>query len=446
MAADAARSEMLQLQSSDFLSQAMAGLLRPLQAVIAAPDLVFLAALGLMLFHSPDFNFYSIDRAAFGLLLVVVLVRVCTLRLPLAIERRILLPMLGLLLLAFAGALTQPNDAETWSLFAAKWFVPFVLYLTAGMVFESSASLRRFEIFALITLAYLSFIAICFMAGAKNLVFPHFILDESLGIHADRARGPFLQAVANGVALNLLGLIALDSFRRKPFRGVWAIVLVIALPLAILATKTRAVWLSFAGTILILMFFSPSRRLRRTCLTLSLTAAAALLCFLTFSDDHNDAFSDRLEERSPVDFRMAVYGAGRDMFLEKPLLGWDTAGMQAELSRRISDFHQKEFYFHNTYLEILVRYGLLGLALYAWLIVDLFRIGRKPARAKFANQNSFLDEQFRSLWPLFLAVYLINGALVVMNYQFVNGLLFTVAGMLAGQNRRLVVAANAQSR
>ena len=36
---------------------------------------------------------------------------------------------------------------------------------------------------------------------------------------ADRARGPFLQAVANGVSLNLLGLVALDSFRRRRLRS-----------------------------------------------------------------------------------------------------------------------------------------------------------------------------------------------------------------------------------
>jgi hypothetical protein len=40
------------------------------------------------------------------------------------------------------------------------------------------------------------------------------------------------------------------------------------------------------------------------------------------------------------------------------------------------------------------------------------------------------------LWPILLAVYWVNAGLVVMNYQFVNGLLFTLAGMLAAQQRR----------
>ena len=33
-----------------------------------------------------------------------------------------------------------------------------------------------------------------------------------------------------------------------------------------------------------------------------------------------------------------------------------------------------------------------------------------------------------------LGVYLFNASAVVMNYQFVNGFLFTIAGILAAQN------------
>ena len=103
---------------------------------------------------------------------------------------------------------------QSWSVFAAKWVVPFALYHLAGSVFEDATSIRRFETFALVVLGYLCVIAVLFLFGATQWIFPRYILDEGLGIHADRARGPFLQAVANGVTLNLLGLIALDSFRR----------------------------------------------------------------------------------------------------------------------------------------------------------------------------------------------------------------------------------------
>ena len=123
---------------------------------------------------------------------------------------------------------------------------------------------------------YLSFTAIAFLSGAHSLIFPRFILDESLGFHADRARGPLLQAVANGVTLNILGLLALHAYQRGSVRGVKIAVLLASVPIAILATMTRAVWLSFAGTVIVLIFLSENRALRRACLGLGLIAGRQL--------------------------------------------------------------------------------------------------------------------------------------------------------------------------
>jgi len=423
------------IPGSNLFASVVGNSFRPLHALIVEPSLLFLVTLALMLFHPPDFNFHSMDRFAFGLLILVVLLRACVLRQPLLICAPVTWPMLALLLLAFYGVASQPSDAETWSLFAAKWLVPFTLYQLAAYIFDDARSLRRFETFALIVLAYLSLTAICFMFDATQFIFPRYILDESLGYHADRARGPFLQAVANGVTLNLLGLIALNSFRRERLRGMLALLFLVALPLAIVATKTRGVWLSFALSVLWLLFFSPSRRLRRACLCLVLAGAVGLAAVVTFAD-RNTSLGDRLEERGPVMFRMAVYQAGWEMFLKKPLAGWGAADMQTELSKRISDFHQEQFFFHNTYLEIVVQYGLVGLLLYLWIVVDLVKVGRNRNRRGSRTEGGLLDEQFRALWPLLLGVYLLNASFVVMNYQFVNGFLFTLAGLLVAQNRR----------
>jgi len=418
----------------EIFARSVTAAVRPLHALIVAPALLFIATMALMLFHPLDAPVPSYDRFAFGILIFVVFLRACVLREPLRLGGLVTRPMLGLLVLALAEVLAQPYKAETWSLFAAKWLIPFALFHVASRCFDDSLTLSEFEIFAWLVLAYLSLISIFFMVGAKDLVFPRFILDEGLGIHADRARGPFLQAVANGVAMNLLGLIALDSFRRRRLRGVLTIILMTGLPLAIMATKTRAVWLSFAASILALPLFSSDRRLRRGCLCMILSGALGLLAAYS-ATDHHRSLSERLEENGPVKFRMAVYEAGWEMFLKKPLSGWGAKAMQNELSRRISDFHQEQYYFHNTYLEILVQYGMVGLALYLWVVIDLFRVGRKRPGV-YPKEGSFLDKDFRSLWPLIVLVYLVNASFVVMNYQFVNGLLFALAGMLNGQNRR----------
>jgi O-antigen ligase len=408
--------------------------LRPLQALMMAPVALFLGALSAMLLRPTDVPFYEIDRVAFVLLVLGVVARAVVTRQRLLVVERATWPMIGLTLLGVASVAQQPFDIQSWSLLAAKFFVPFVLFHLAVLVFREERCLRQFEVFALVVLAYLCFTAIAFLVGAKSLIFPRFILDESLGYHADRARGPLLQAVANGVSLNLLGVLALHALLRGRIRGVRASVLLASIPVAILATMTRAVWLSFAVSVGVLIFRSHNRRLRRICAVVAIAGALGLLIVLSF-DDQRRALTDRLQESGPLDFRQAVYAGGWQMFLEKPFTGWGVNQMPAELARHVSGYKEKkELDSHNTYLELLVEHGIFGLALYAWLMWEIWRLGK--GRIPRAERHGLLNQQFHSMWPVLLGIYWVNAAVVVMNYQFVNGLLFTMAGMLAAQRRR----------
>lgn len=416
----------------EFVVWALEIVLRPLQALMAVPALLFLATLTAMLLRNQNVPFYEIDRVAFGLLLIVVVGRVMVLRQRVFLQERISWPMLGLITLVLASVIGQPLDSETLSLLASKFIVPFALFHLAGLVFTGEKEFRQFEIFALLVLAYLSFIAIAFLLGARGLIFPRFILDESLGFHPDRARGPFLQAVANGVSLNILGLVAVHAYQRGSLRGLKSALLLASVPIAILATMTRAVWLSFAGTVVALVFLSKNRALRSAAVGVALVAVAGFV--VLSSHELRVALSDRLEERGPVEFRAAVYAGSWQMFLERPLTGWGFHQMPAELPRYVSEYKDKILYPHNTYLELLVEHGVLGLALYLWLMWEMWRLGRGAIPT--AEKNGFLDPLLHRLWPILLAVYWVNAALVVMSYQFVNALLFTMAGMLAAQRRR----------
>lgn len=387
-----------------------------------------------MLFRPPDLRFYDLDRIALALLVGAVTLRVFMLRQTFMVTAPVALPLFALIALNLFELLSRPSQPQDWSTFAAKWLVPFLLYHIAQLVFTNHKALRQFEIFLLVVLGYLGLIAIFFLVGAKGPIFPGYILDVSIGIHADRARGPFLQAVANGVSLTLLSLIALDSYRRGRLRGFLALIFAFAVPAAILATKTRSVWVSFAGAIVFLWVFSSSRRIRQACGSLALAGilVASGTCLACLRDA---SFGERLEERSPVEFRFSMYRAGWEMFQQKPLLGWPADRIQPELARTVEGFHQEQFFFHNSYLEVAVKHGLIGLALYFWVFLDLFRVGKK-IKEKGAHEPHFLDPKFRSLWPVLVMVYLLNASFVVMNYQFVNGLLFTLAGALTAQNHR----------
>ena len=406
---------------------------RTLHRLMGSPHYLVVMTLTIMLFRPPDVQFYWIDRIAVGAMLIVIFLRSMWLQHSLHWEGTVTLPLASLLLLGLWGVLTQPYEAQVWSVFAAKWIVPFIFFHTAAYAFDNPTSAHRLETFMLLVLGYLSAVAILFLAGQTSMIWPRFILNEELGNHVDRARGPFLNAVANGVTLNILGLIALDSFRRKRLRGISALVLLAALPIAILATKTRAVWIAFAVSISVLSFIAPSLRLRRASRCLLIASGLGILVALSFSDIRTP-LTERLRERDPLEFRRDLYQAGWAMFLEKPLAGWTSGTIQSELAKRVPDFSPDQFIFHNTYLEFAVEHGTIGIALYAWLMVDLFRLCTRRSGQQ-SGDGDFLDGQFRIVWPVLLMVYLINARFVVMNYQFVNGLLFTIAGTLAARKR-----------
>lgn len=301
---------------------------------------------------------------------------------------------------------------------------------------------RHFEIFVILSLAYLAFTAIAFLAGARSLVYPRFILDPSLGVQAERARGPFLQAVANGLSLNLLGIlaIALQTKKRLIVRLLW-----LAMPVAVLATMTRAVWISFTASTIALGFRLGQRNLRRFLAGLSLLGLLIGLVVGLNEGSLVKSISDRTSERGPVNARLAVYEAGWAMFQERPLAGWTANGMYAELARRMEGYHLRNYYVHNTYLSLLIEFGIPGLALYAILFFNLFRLGRRaPLLAGPDDHESSRcvptgpDDPLTALqrvWPILLCVYLFNAFFVDMAYQFVTGLMFTVGGMLCSTER-----------
>ena len=88
---------------------------------------------------------------------------------------------------------------------------------------------------------------------------------------------------------------------------------------------------------------------------------------------------------------------------------------------------------HNTYLALLVEFGVPGLALYGILFFNLFRLAWCAPPGESAPVALL-----RKTWPILLGVYLFNAFFVDMAYQFVIGLMFTVAGILCASEESVV--------
>ncbi|HTR26957.1 MAG TPA: O-antigen ligase family protein [Terriglobales bacterium] len=402
--------------------------IRPLHLALLSPSLLYVATLGIFLFRPPGLFSYFADRVALVVLCLIVGLRTLALHERIPFAPGITLPMLGLATLAVVRVLREPFDVQLWSILASKFIVPLVLFHVAILVFRGHAERHHFEIFVALSLAYLIFVSIAFLAGAQSLIYPRFILDESLGFHVDRARGPFLQAVANGLSLNILGIVLLVFSQKK--KTVW--LLWLTLPIAILATMTRAVWIAFALSGIVLGFRMLRRRVLAATAVVVVAGLVGGIALRAGNHSLHDMISERTSERGPVDARMAVYSAGWEMFQERPFTGWPAGRMYGELARRMAGYHLRIFYVHNTFLALLVEFGVPGLALYAILFFSLFRLAhrRQPEEASTIAA-------LRGVWPILLCVYLFNSFFVDMAYQFVIGLLFTLAGMLCASEERV---------
>lgn len=416
--------------------------LKAFYVILNVPEYVFLAALAAMLFSPPDLQAWPVDRVTFALLIAVAAVRFL-LRCDRVTMHSASWPMLGLLLFGLWGTLGEPYDPKAWSVLAAQWIVPVTMFHLAGSIFSGPESRRKLEWFSIGVLLYLSVTAVLWLLDLQSLIVPRFILDESIGIHFDRARGPFLQAVANGVCLNVLAIVALHAWDRQPPTsdnarfpkyGALAALLVVITPVALLATNTRAVWLSAGVSAALLILFASGRRSRIAALALVLAAAVAV-SFAWLSQTRTGELAERLQERSPVEYRLEMYHAGWQMFTEKPLLGWGSDfNIQPEIEKRLSSFHPEYYILHNTYLQLAVQHGVIGVWLYVWLFILLFRLGSRASCSPTERECPF-GSGFRLMWRIMLCVYLLNASVVVMNYQFLNGYMFTIAGILAAQQK-----------
>jgi O-antigen ligase len=395
--------------------------------------LLFCLTLVVFLFRPPDVQLYELDRIAFAVLVVVVLWRALLLRKRLRPASSLLWPMAALAALASVQALAQPFDAQTWSLLAAKFIVPFTMFYLVGLVFDDGEATRPLGYCLLGILGYLAYLAVIQLAGLDVLVFPRYILNPDVGLHADRARGPFLQAVPNGVAITVLGLIVLSLLERRALSRPLGWLLLLPLPFAILATKTRAVWISFAGA-LVWIAWRKRGSVRRIVLSVAAVAAVGVAA-LVLAPDLTASFQDRAEESGPIEVRLALYEASWGMIREKPFLGWGPNQMPREIVARMERYRIDVYTVHNTLLETLLELGVVGLVLQAVIFVGLFRLGRGPGEDD-DTRGSPLVASLRNVWPLIAAVYLFNSFFVVMNYQFVNALIFTLAGILVTEKGR----------
>jgi putative inorganic carbon (hco3(-)) transporter len=248
--------------------------------------------------------------------------------------------------------------------------LPFVLFSVAPVAYATERR-RRILLGTLVAMAgYLAFTAVAERVGVDALVVPHYITDPSIGIHIDRARGPFTEAVANGMGL-FQGAVATVLFAHLyPSRRVrlLAAVIVGASALGLLFTLTRSVWIG--SSVALVAAFLSARELRRYLLPGALAVVVGVALATAVIPGLAGDIRARRADQAPVWDRRNSNRAALAMMAQRPLLGfgWFTfADRSADYMRLGPDYPLTRVGLqeHNVYLSHAVELGLVGLVLWA---------------------------------------------------------------------------------
>ena len=274
-----------------------------------------------------------------------------------------------------AGTLGD-HDAQS-ALLGRFGLIPFAVFFVAPFAFREERD-RRVLVGTLVALgAYLGLTALLETTGPKSLVVPGYITDPAVGIHADRARGPLVEATGNGIALFaclIACVMALGVWRSPRWRTV-AVAVAGLCALGVLFTLTRSVWLGAGIGAVAALLATP--RTRRLVIPAAVVGTLLVLgAFAAIPGLHAKADS-RANAQSPVWARENSNAAAGRMIDQHPLLGfgWDRFASDSTdyyvLNPNYPLSGVQEV--HNVFLSNAVELGLLGGLL--WLVALLAGVG-----------------------------------------------------------------------
>jgi len=202
------------------------------------------------------------DRLLFGLGVVLLLLDPVALRQQQLRLRPVHLAGVAVVLIAAGSAMSHgtfgKNGFYAW---LDQLTIPLLMFVLAPIVFRTPAR-RDLLLRVLVVIGcYLGLTAIFEVVGPHALVYPRFILDPNVGIQFGRARGPFTESEADGLAMVQCAFAAALAATRLP--GKWKPVSILTVGLCsigVLLTLTRSVWVGSALGVAVVCLLTPALR------------------------------------------------------------------------------------------------------------------------------------------------------------------------------------------
>jgi putative inorganic carbon (hco3(-)) transporter len=256
--------------------------------------------------------------------------------------------------------------------------IPFLLFTIAPAAFATERQRRILAGTLLAVGVYLSLTSILEGLNLDGLLFPHYLAEMSGEVQAGRARGPFLDAAVNGLALFNCAIASLVGY--VTFAGKRARTLALAVAglciFALIFTQERSVWVGAVAGLLCAGLASPQLRRRLPLAALAIVAGIAVAFVLVPGLQQRTV--ERIGDQRTEWDRLNLNKAAENMIEARPLFGFGLGTFQAKSP---SYFEQNQNFpltntggeLHNVFLSTAAELGLVGVA--TWVLALFLAVG-----------------------------------------------------------------------
>lgn len=341
--------------------------------------------------------------------------------------------LLGYTLLAVTSAIWWGTIFSPLAAFALldRVIMPAVAFLVAPLACPTRES-RIFVAKSFTVLgAYLGLTSLFYVAGLDALVHPRYILNPDLGIHLDRARGPFLESAANGLALVICAVMSLVLIQSQVTSWRWRLAAVAGVSLCVsgaVVTYTRSIWIAMPVGLVVVLASDERSRPHLPKLTLAVVSllAAAIMLLAPL----RDALAGRFSDQTPLDDRATTNDTALRLLWDNPLTG---VGWGRYLEVVVDSVRQLDLVplttvnieAHNVLLARGAELGLPGAVL--WISTVLLGPGLV---ALLRTEHDDLQRWRYGIRGIITA-YLIVAMFTPLSYPFANLAVFALAGIAA---------------
>lgn len=340
-----------------------------------------------------------------------------------------------------AGTIYKEGHGLVLNTFLSAYLVPFSIFFLAKNILDNEQKIKKIFIFFSIIGFYLGITGIFEYFNIRQLVFPRYIMIRHVGIHWGQARGPFLQAAVNGTVLGMIFFITVYLIRQnyKKWAKSFLLISAILILTSLFLTYTRASWLGFILSSLLVSIFFP--QMRKVFLA-GILAVALIVTFTQSGLIEKERVEERVSAASSVYDRINLYGAAWKMFLKKPVLGFGFNTFRDYSPKYLHTIKgipfrgwEEHLSLHDTLASILVELGLIGLGLFILIIFYILKISINLYRR--LPSGVFLGKGLVAVfWGIFV-VFAVNIQFIEMRFfMFPNSLFFLLAGIIVGLNQR----------